>query len=83
MPVFLIDREINTRGLATARIVSNNYQGAALALRGLRQDDGQTGAYAELVAQGSDTNAMIRPKGFHEVIDQYPDLKLISRQTAN
>ncbi len=27
VPVFLIDREINTRGLATAQIVSNNYQG--------------------------------------------------------
>ena len=30
IPVFLIDREISTRGIATAQIVSNNYQGAVL-----------------------------------------------------
>jgi erythritol transport system substrate-binding protein len=83
VPVFLIDREINTRGLATAQIVSNNYQGAALGAEAFVQAMGETGAYVELVGKESDTNAMIRSKGFHEVIDQYPDLKLISRQTAN
>jgi len=83
VPVFLIDREINTRGLATAQIVSNNYQGAALGAEAFVQAMGEKGAYVELVGKESDTNAMIRSKGFHEVIDQYPDLKLISRQTAN
>jgi erythritol transport system substrate-binding protein len=83
VPVFLIDREINTRGLAAAQIVSNNYQGAALGAEAFVQAMGETGAYVELVGKESDTNAMIRSKGFHEVIDQYPDLKLISRQTAN
>jgi erythritol transport system substrate-binding protein len=83
VPVFLIDREINTRGLATAQIVSNNYQGAALGAEAFIQAMGEKGAYVELVGKESDTNAMIRSKGFHEVIDQYPDLKLISRQTAN
>src|ERR1044071_9482874 len=28
IPVFLIDREINANGIATAQIVANNYQGA-------------------------------------------------------
>jgi erythritol transport system substrate-binding protein len=83
VPVFLIDREINTRGLATAQIVSNNYQGAALGAEAFVQAMGEAGAYVELVGKESDTNAMIRSKGFHEVIDQYPNLKLISRQTAN
>jgi erythritol transport system substrate-binding protein len=83
VPVFLIDREINTRGLATAQIVSNNYQGAALGAEAFVQAMAETGAYVELVGKESDTNAVIRSKGFHEVIDQYPDLKMISRQTAN
>ncbi|CAN5426237.1 D-ribose ABC transporter substrate-binding protein [soil metagenome] len=83
VPVFLIDREINTRGLATAQIVSNNSQGAALGAEAFVQAMGEKGAYVELVGKESDTNAVIRSKGFHEVIDQYPDLKLISRQTAN
>ena len=83
VPVFLIDREINTRGLATAQIVSNNYQGASLGAEAFVQAMGEKGAYVELVGKESDTNAVIRSRGFHEVIDQYPDLKLISRQTAN
>jgi erythritol transport system substrate-binding protein len=83
VPVFLIDREINVRGLATAQIVSNNFQGAALGAEAFVKAMGEKGAYVELVGKESDTNAMIRSRGYHEVIDQYPDLKLISRQTAN
>lgn len=83
VPVFLIDREINVRGLATAQIVSNNYQGASLGAEAFVQAMGETGAYLELVGKESDTNAVIRSKGFHEVIDQYPDLKMVARQTAN
>jgi erythritol transport system substrate-binding protein len=83
VPVFLIDREINVRGLATAQIVSNNYQGAALGAEAFVEAMGEKGAYLELVGKESDTNAVIRSKGFHEVIDQYPDLKMVARQTAN
>jgi erythritol transport system substrate-binding protein len=83
VPVFLIDREINTRGLATAQIVSNNYQGASLGAEAFVRAMSEKGGYVELVGKESDTNAVIRSKGFHEVIDQYPDLKLIARQTAN
>lgn len=83
VPVFLIDREINVRGLATAQIVSNNYQGAALGAEAFVQAMGEQGDYLELVGKESDTNAVIRSKGFHEVIDQYPGLRMVSRQTAN
>jgi len=83
VPVFLIDREINVRGIATAQIVSNNFQGAALGAEAFVQAMGEQGAYVELVGKESDTNAAIRSRGFHEVIDQYPDLKMIGRQSAN
>lgn len=83
VPVFLIDREINVRGLATAQIVSNNYQGAALGAEAFVQAMGEQGDYLELVGKESDTNAVIRSKGFHEVIDQYPGLRMVARQTAN
>jgi len=36
-----------------------------------------------LVGKESDTNAGIRSKGYHDVIDQYPDLKMVAQQTAN
>ena len=83
VPVFLIDREINTRGVAAAQIVSNNYQGAALGAEAFVKAMGGTGAYAELVGKESDTNARIRSRGYHDVIDQYPGLKLAGRQSAN
>lgn len=81
--VFLIDREINVRGIANAQIVSNNYQGATLGAESFIKAMGGKGAYVELVGKESDTNAIIRSKGYHEVLDQYPNMKLVARQSAN
>lgn len=83
IPVFLIDREISVRGIAAAQIVSNNYQGAMLGAAAFAQAMGESGAYVELVGKESDTNAMIRSRGYHEVLDQYPGLKMAARQSAN
>lgn len=83
IPVFLIDREISARGAAAAQIVSNNYQGAMLGGLSFAQAMGGNGGYVELVGKESDTNAAIRSKGYHEVLDQYPGLKMIARQSAN
>lgn len=83
IPVFLIDREISVRGIAAAQIVSNNYQGAMLGAAAFAEAMGESGAYVELVGKESDTNAMIRSRGYHEVLDQYPGLKMAARQSAN
>lgn len=83
VPTFLIDREISARGVAAAQLVSNNYQGAMLGAQAFADAMGEKGAYVELVGKESDTNAAIRSKGFHEVLDAYPGLKLAARQSAN
>ena len=83
VPVFLIDREINVRGVAAAQIVSNNHQGAALGAEAFVDAMGGAGAFVELVGKESDTNAMIRSRGYHDVIDQYPALRMVGRQSAN
>lgn len=83
IPVFLIDREISARGVATAQIVSNNYQGAALGAESFVKAMQETGKYVELVGKESDTNAVIRSKGFHDIIDQYPKMTMVARQSAN
>ncbi len=44
---------------------------------------GEKGNFAELVGKESDTNAGIRSKGYHDIIDQYPDMKIVARQSAN
>jgi erythritol transport system substrate-binding protein len=83
IPSFLIDREINATGVAVAQIVSNNYQGAQLGAQEFVKLMGEKGNFAELTGRDADTNAHIRSKGFHDVIDDYPDLKMVASQSAN
>ncbi|HLH50951.1 MAG TPA: D-ribose ABC transporter substrate-binding protein [Roseiarcus sp.] len=83
IPSFLIDREINKTGIAVAQIVSNNYQGATLGAQEFAKLMGEKGPYAELVGKESDTNAGIRSKGYHDVLDQFTDMKLVAKQSAN
>jgi erythritol transport system substrate-binding protein len=83
VPSFLIDREINATGVAVSQIVSNNYQGAQLGGEEFVKLMGEAGNYVELVGKESDTNAGIRSQGYHDVIDQYPDLKMVAQQSAN
>jgi erythritol transport system substrate-binding protein len=83
VPTFLIDREINVTGIAAAQIVSNNYQGATLGAEEFVRLLGEKGAYIELVGRESDTNAAVRSRGFHDILDKYPDLTLVARQSAN
>lgn len=83
IPTFLIDREINETGFAVSQIVSNNYQGALVGGEKFVELMGETGTYVELVGKESDTNAGIRSKGYHEIIDQYSNLKMVARQSAN
>ncbi|WP_116134095.1 D-ribose ABC transporter substrate-binding protein [Tropicimonas sp. IMCC34043] len=83
IPSFLIDREITANGVAISQIVSNNYQGAQLGAEEFVKLMGETGKYAELLGRESDTNAGIRSSGYHDVIDQYPDMELVAQQSAN
>ncbi|MFM0512123.1 D-ribose ABC transporter substrate-binding protein [Paraburkholderia sp. RL17-373-BIF-A] len=83
IPSFLIDREINATGIAVSQIVSNNYQGAQLGGRAFVKALGEKGNYVELVGREADINAGIRSKGYHDVIDQFSNMKLVERQSAN
>lgn len=83
VPAFLIDREINKTGVAVSQIVSNNYQGAQLSAEKFVELMGEKGQYVELLGRESDTNASVRSQGFHEIIDEYPEMKMVAQQTAN
>ena len=83
IPTFLIDREINKTGVAVAQIVSNNAQGAGLGGQEFAKLMDGKGEYAELTGKPTDTNAGVRSQGYHGVLDQYPDLKMVAQQTAN
>ncbi len=83
IPSFLIDREINATGVAVSQIVSNNYQGVQLVAEEFVKLMKEEGKYVELVGKESDTNAGVRSQSYHDVIDQYPKLKMVARQSAN
>jgi erythritol transport system substrate-binding protein len=83
IPSFLIDREINTTGVAVTQIVSNNYQGAQLGAEEFVKLMGEKGNYVELLGREADINAGVRSKGYQDVIGKYPGMKLVARQSAN
>ena len=83
VPVFLIDRQINTTGSATAQIYSDNDQGARLAAREFARLMLEAGDYLELVGKESDGNAEVRSRGYHAVLDHLPSMKMVGRETAN
>lgn len=83
IPSFLIDREISKTGVAVAQIVADNYQGSSIVGQSFATLMGEKGPYAELLGKETDSNAAVRSKGFHSVIDKYPDLKLVASQAAN
>ena len=83
IPVFCMDREINVAGIAKAQLISDNFQGAQLGAEYFVELMGEKGNFVELVGKESDTNAGVRSQGFHSIIDQYPGMKMVARQTAN
>jgi erythritol transport system substrate-binding protein len=83
IPSFLIDREIKESGIAISQIVSNNYQGAQLGAEEFASLMGEKGKYAELLGREADTNAGIRSAGYHDIIDQFPDMEMVAQQSAN
>ncbi|SMY09972.1 D-ribose ABC transporter substrate-binding protein [Flavimaricola marinus] len=83
IPCFLIDREIKEAGIAVSQIVSNNYQGAQLGAEEFVAIMEESGNYVELVGREADTNAGIRSSGYHDIIDQYPDMIMVAQQSAN
>jgi erythritol transport system substrate-binding protein len=83
IPAFLVDREINAKGIAKAQIVSNNFQGATLGATEFAKLMGQKGNFVELTGKDSDTNAHVRSEGYHSILDKFPDMKMVAQQTAN
>ena len=83
IPSFLVDREISEEGVAVAQIVSNNYQGATILAEYFAELMGGEGQYVELTGRDTDTNAHVRSQGYHDVLDEFPDLEMVAQQTAN
>ena len=82
IPTFCIDREINANDVAATQILSDNYTGCVeLGQYFVKRMNGK-GKYVELLGILGDNNTWNRSKGFHSVVDNYPELKMVSQQTA-
>ena len=83
IPVFCMDREINATDAAVSQILSDNYSGCVALGQFFVQQVGESGKYVELLGLVGDNNTWNRSKGFHSVVDRYPDLKMVAQQSAD
>lgn len=82
IPTFCIDREINSNDVAVTQILSDNYAGCVELGQYFVKKMGQKGKYVELLGILGDNNTWNRSKGFHSVVDNYPELKMVAQQSA-
>jgi ribose transport system substrate-binding protein len=82
IPTFCIDREINANDVAVTQILSDNYTGCVELGQYFVKKMNKKGTYVELLGILGDNNTWNRSKGFHSVVDNYPELKMVSQQTA-
>jgi len=82
IPVFCIDREINSTNAATAQMLSDSYSGCVKLGQYFVKTVGKDGEYAELLGIVGDNNTWNRSKGFHSVADRYPGLKMVAQQSG-
>ena len=83
IPVFCMDREINANDAAAAQILSDSYSGCVALGQYFVKQVGESGRYVELLGLVGDNNTWNRSKGFHSVVDRYPDLKMVAQQSAD
>lgn len=82
IPVFCMDREIAANDAAASQILSDNYSGCVALGQYFVEQVGESGKYVELLGIVADTNTWNRSKGFHSVVDRFPDLKMVAQQSA-
>jgi len=82
IPVFTIDRGA-TSGEVVCHIASDNVAGGKMAGEFLAEQIGGSGKVVELVGIPGTSAARDRGKGFHEAMEQYPDIEIVASQAAD
>jgi ABC-type sugar transport system substrate-binding protein len=83
IPTFCMDREINSRDVATTQLLSDNFTGCVRLGEYFVREMNKKGSYVELLGLVGDNNTWNRSKGFHSVVDEFPELKMVSQQNAD
>ena len=83
LPTFCMDREINSLDIATSQITSDNFSGCVDLGEYFVRKLNKKGKYVELLGLVGDNNTWNRSKGFHSVVDHFPELEMVAQQSAN
>ena len=83
IPVFCMDREVNSTEAATSQILSDNYSGCVAIGKYFVEQLNKQGTYVEILGLVGDNNTWNRSNGFHSVVDRYPGLKMVAQQSAD
>ena len=83
IPVFCMDREVNSADAVTSQILSDNYSGCVAIGKYFAGKMNKKGRYVEILGLVGDNNTWNRSKGFHSVVDFYPGLTMVAQQSAD
>lgn len=83
IPTFCMDREINSRDAAVTQLLSDNFTGCVKLGQYFVQEMNQKGRYVEILGLVGDNNTWNRSRGFHSVVDEFPDLVMVAQQSAD
>jgi ribose transport system substrate-binding protein len=83
IPTFCIDREINSRDAATTQLLSDSFTGCVKLGQYFVRQMNKKGNYVEILGLVGNNNTWNRSNGFHSVVDEFPDLKMVAQQSAD
>ncbi len=83
IPTFCMDREINSRDAATTQLLSDSFTGCVKLGQYFVRQMNKKGNYVEILGLVGDNNTWNRSKGFHSVVDEFPELKMVAQQSAD
>ncbi len=82
IPVFCMDREVNSNDAATSQVLSDNYSGCVEIGVEFVKNLKESGKYVEIIGLVGDNNTWARSGGFHSVVDKFPNLKMVAQQSG-
>jgi ABC-type sugar transport system substrate-binding protein len=83
IPTFCMDREINSREAAVTQLLSDNFTGCVKLGQYFVREMNQQGTYVEILGLVGDNNTWNRSRGFHSVVDEFPELVMVAQQSAD
>jgi ribose transport system substrate-binding protein len=83
IPTFCMDREINSRDAATTQLLSDSFTGCVKLGQYFVRQMNKKGNYVEILGLVGNNNTWNRSNGFHSVVDEFSDLKMVAQQSAD